>query len=151
MKWKGKMRKINTISKILKLKDGKKQEIELEVKEAADRVEEEKSKLKSLERDYREKFKAFSEKNSEGNLDINKINSFYDYFASIDEKIKEQKEVHMKCKQELRDLQNILVHAHQDKKMFEILKEKAVKEQRKEQALSEQKEAEYFVLTRKLR
>ena len=88
------MRKISTISKILKLKDGKKKEIEIEVKKAADRVDEEKTKLKSLEDDYHETLRIFNDKNDKGTLSIDKINSYYDYFARIDGKIKKQREMH---------------------------------------------------------
>ncbi len=145
------MRKINTISKILKLKDGKKQEIEIEVKKAADRLEEEKNKLKNLQSDYQTKLKQFNENNESGALNINKINSYYEYFAMIDGKIKEQKQFHLKRKKELEVIREHLIDAHKDKKMMEILKDKAVKENMKERELSARKEADYLVLARKLR
>jgi len=145
------MRKINTISKILKLKDNKKQEIEVEVKKAADRHDEEITKLRALESDYQTALKKFNDKNAAGNLDIGKVNSYYDYFARIDGKIKEQREIHLKSKNELNVIKEHLINAHKDKKMFEILKEKAVKENYKEKELSAQNEADYLVLTRKMR
>ncbi len=145
------MRNISTISKILKLKDGKKQEIEIEAKKAADRVDEESTKLKSLENDYQNELKKFNDKNSAGALNIDKIISYYDYFARIDGKIKAQKVIHLKRKNEHNVIKEHLINAHKDKKMFEILKGKAVKEHLKEKESSAQKEADYFVLARKLR
>jgi len=145
------MRKINTISKILQLKDSKKQEIEIEVKKAADRLDEEKVKLRHLENDYQKTLEVFNNKNDAGTLNVDKINSYYDYFSRIDGKIKEQKALHDERKKELGVIKEFLVNAHKDKKMFEILKEKAVREIHKEKISSEQKEADYMVLARKMR
>jgi flagellar export protein FliJ len=149
--WRMHMRKAKTISKILKLKENKKQEIEMEVIKAIEKVDEEKSKLISLEKDYQEKLTYFNEKNEEGSLTVNNIASYYDFFARITDRIKEQRAMHVQRKSELDSLKNTLVHAHKDKKVFEILKEKTMKQHQKEQALSEQKEADYFVMARKLR
>jgi len=151
MIWKQKMHKINTISKILKLKDNKKQEIEIEVKRAAEQLDEERSKLINLEKDYQEKLTCFNDKNAEGCLDVSKVNSYYDYFARIDGKINAQREIHNTRKNELKAIKDVLINAHQDKKMFEILKEKAVKKDKKEKEISAQKEADFFVLARKLK
>ena len=145
------MRKISTISKILKLKDGKKQEIEVEVKKAADRHDEEGEKLKALESDYQTALKEFNDNNGTGALNIEKVTSYYDYFARIDGRIKEQKEIHLKRKNELNVIKEHLINAHRDKKMFEILKEKAVKENLKDKECSAQKEVDYLVLARKMR
>ena len=145
------MRKLNTISKILKLKDNKKQEVELEVKEAADRLDEEKAKLINLEKEYQEKLESFNKKNSDGSLDIDKINSYYGYFARIDGSIKKQKENHAQRKTELESARDNLVNAHKDQKIFEILKDKVVKSDLKEKATSAQKEADYLTITRKQR
>ena len=60
------MSKTKTLSKILKLKDSKKKEIEIEVKKASDRVDEEKTKLTNLERDYSETLRCFAEINAQG-------------------------------------------------------------------------------------
>ena len=89
------MRKNKTISKILKLKENKKKELELEVKRASDRLDEEKSKLRALEKDYSDTLKFFSEKQEEGSLDVNKLNYCYDFFSRINGKIKEQKKMEL--------------------------------------------------------
>ncbi|HDH10918.1 MAG TPA: flagellar export protein FliJ [Nitrospirae bacterium] len=151
MKWKRKMRKTETISKILKLKDNKKKEIELEVKKAADRVDDEKSKLRAIEKDYNAGLRFFNEKNAEGSLTVNNIASYYDFFTRINSRIDEQKKVHKQVKNELTSLKNTLVNAHRDKKMFEILSDKAIKRDKREKALSEQKEADFFMIARKLK
>ena len=145
------MRKTETISKILKLKDNKKKEIELEVKKAADRVDDEKSKLTGIEKDYNDSMRFFNEKNAEGLLTVNNIASYYDFFTRISGRIDEQKKIHNQRKNELDSLKNTLVDAHRDKRMFEILSDKAIKKDNMEKALSEQKEADFFVIARRSR
>jgi flagellar export protein FliJ len=145
------MRKNRTISKLLKLKDNKKKEIEIEVKKAADRVDEEKSKLISLEKDFTDTLEFFNAKNFEGSMDVNNMNSYYDFFSRINGRINEQKKIHDHHKTELRSLRNILVDAHKDKKVFEILNEKAIKKDLKEKLATEQKETDFLAITRRLK
>jgi len=149
MKWRKAMRKNRTISKLLKLKDSKKKEIEIEVKKAADRVDQEKSKLNSLEKDFTDTLGLFNEKNFEGSMDINNINSYYDFFSRINGKIDEQKKIHDHHKNELKSLKNYLVEAHKDKRVFEILNEKAIKQDLKEKVSSEQKDADFYAISRR--
>jgi flagellar biosynthesis chaperone FliJ len=59
--------------------------------------------------------------------------------------------MHLKRKNELDVMKEHLINAHKDKKIFEILKDKAVKANLKEKESSAQKEADYLVLARKLR
>jgi flagellar export protein FliJ len=151
MKWRKAMRKNRTISKLLKLKDNKKKEIEIEVKRAADRVDEEKSKLNSLEKDFTDTLEFFNEKNVEGSMDVNNINSYYDFFSRINGKISEQKKVHDHHNSELKSLKNNLVEAHKDKKIFEILNEKAIRKDLKERRSSEQKESDFIAISRRIK
>ena len=145
------MRKNKTITKILKLKENKKKEIELEVKRASDKEEEEKTKLKALEKNYVDTLKYFSEKHEEGSLDINNLISYYDYFSRINGRIDEQKKVHTESLNELAWLKDTLVNAHKEKRMFEIINNKAVKRKHKEDLNSEQKENDFIALSRRLR
>lgn len=140
-----------TISKVLKLKDNKKKEIEIEVKRASERVDEEKSKLQSLEEDYLNTFRYFNEKHKDGSLDINNLISCYDFFSRINGKIHEQKKVHSRCQNELVHLKDTLVNAHKEKKVFELLNEKAVKKEQREKLGVEQKENDFFALLRRSR
>ena len=145
------MRKNKTVAKILELKDNRKKEIELEVKRAADREETEKTRLKALEKDYMDKWEYFSENHGEGPLDINKLVSYYDFFSRINGKIDEQKKVHTECQNKLECLKDSLVHAHQEKRMFEIIRDKALKTERKENLKSEQKENDFIALSRRIK
>jgi len=145
------MSRKETISKILKLKDSKKKELEVEVKKAADRAETERSKLLALEKDYNDTLDVFNEKNSDGSLDASNLSSYYDFLSRIDNKIREQKVILSKRQEELSAMKRLLVNAHKDKKVFEIMKEKVVRKELRARFESEQKEADFFSISRKLR
>jgi flagellar export protein FliJ len=146
-----KAHKKKTISKILKIKDSKKKELELEVKIAADRVDETESEIKALQNDYEDKVRYFNESNEKGSIDINNINSYYDFFSRINGRIDEQKEVHTERQVELKTLKESLINAHRDKRVFEILNEKAMKADQKEKSLSEQKEIDFIAISRRIK
>ena len=146
-----KSRKKGTISKILKLKDSRKKELELEVKIAADRVDEVATEINTLQNDYEDKVRYFNESNDSGSLDIHNINSYYEFFSRINSRIDEQKEIHTQRRIELKSLKDSLVNAHKDKRVFEILNERSIKKDQREKSLTEQKETDFIAITRRLK
>ena len=145
------MSKKETLSKILKLKDNKKKELELEVKRAQDRADRELYKLEALELEYNDNLDIFNKKNSEGLLYADNLNSYYDFFSRINVRISEQKKKYIKFLKDVEFLKKHLIEAHKEKKMFEIMKDKEVKKEFKDMIDKEQKEADFFSVTRKLR
>jgi flagellar export protein FliJ len=142
------MRKNRTISKILKLKQNKKKEIEIEVKKANDRSDEEETRLNSLKNDYRENLESL---NDATNMEARNIDSFYKFFTRLNERIDQQADVCSEKQNELKAVKDSLIHAHKDEKMFEIMNDKALEEEKKEREKSEQNEADFFAISRKLR
>ncbi len=138
-----------TLQKILKLKDNRKKEIEIEVKKAADKADEEKAKLSVLEQDYQNTFRYFSDNHEDGSMDIGNLIAYQDFFSRINGKINEQQEVHTECRKDLECLKDSLVHAHKEKKVFELMKDKAVRKENKEKSEKEQKENDFFALSRR--
>lgn len=145
------MRKKETISKILKLKDNKKKEIEIKVREALGRVDEEDSRLHALQNDYNERLNYFREVHQEGVFSAKDVISHYEMLSHMDGKIEKQKRVNIECENVLRSLEKTLVEAHKDKKAIEILDDKISKQEHKERALAEQKELDYLGVTRKIK
>ena len=145
------MSKKETLSKILKLKDNRKKELELEVKKAHDKAENELRKLEVLELEYSDNLDLFNEKNSACLLDADSLSSYYEFFTHINARIVEQKRVYMKYLADLEFLKGHLIEAHKEKKIFEIMKDKEVKKEFKEIIDKEQKEADFFSVTRRLR
>lgn len=145
------MRNNNTVAKILKLRDNRKKELELEVKNASDMVDREKGKLQDLERNYQDMLRVFTDQQADGTMDVNHMSSYYDFFSRISGKIREQKKIHDRRLDDLRLLRNSLVAAHRDKKAMEILKDKADKKDRKARETSEQKDVDFHSISRRVK
>ena len=145
------MHKKNTISKILKLKDNRKKEIEIEVKKAADRVDKEKTRLQELELNLSDSTAFFNDKSTEGSMDINNMNTYYEFFSRINGKISEQKKKREQCESELKTLKGSLVEAHKEKKVFEILHEKTLKKELHDKMDAEQKESDFLAISRRMK
>lgn len=145
------MRKKETISKILKLKDNKKKEIEIKVRKAHGKVDEEKSRLHALQNDYNDRLNYFKEEHKEGVFSARDVISHYEMLSHIDGKIEEQKRVNIECENELRSLEKTLIEAHKDKKAIEILDDKISGQEQKERSLAEQKELDYLGTKRKIK
>lgn len=142
------MRRKNTIIKILKLKENKKREMEIEVKKAYDRVDEEDVRLLSLENNYKETLGSF---NGTASMEVREANSFYSFFSRLNESIEKQKDACSERMNELEQVKDGLINAHKEEKIIEIMKDKVVKEEKKEREKSEQKEADFITVSRKLR
>lgn len=145
------MHKKKTLAKMLRLKEGRKAELELEVRRAADRVDREEKRLSSLETEFADTLSRFSENSLHGSADAGSIHSYYDFFARINGSISEQKKIHDESRSDLDSLKSSLIDAHKEKKAFEILNEREAKKQQKEQVSAEQKEADFFTLGRRLK
>ncbi|KPK02683.1 MAG: hypothetical protein AMK71_01465 [Nitrospira bacterium SG8_35_4] len=145
------MRKKETISKILKLKDTKKKEIEIKVRKAHERVEDENSKLNALQKDYNERLNYFREAHQQGVFSARDVVSQYEMLSHLDGKIEQQERVNVECENMLQSLEKTLIEAHRDKKAMEILNDKMTRQEQKEKALAEQKELDYLGVTRKMK
>ena len=104
-----------------------------------------------MQNDYEDKVRYFNESNDNGSIDINNINSYYDFFSRINGRISEQEEVHAQRQVELKSLKDSLINAHKDKRVFEILNERAMKEDQREKSSSEQKETDFIAITRRMK
>ncbi len=139
------MRRKNTIIKILKLKENRKREMEIEVKKAHDRVDEEDERLESLKNNYKETLESF---NGAANMEVEEVNNFYGFFTRLNESIEKQEDV---CSDRLNELEQVkegLITAHKEEKVIEIMKDKVVNEEKKEREKSEQKEADFITISR---
>ena len=142
------MRKKNTILKILKLKENKKREMEIEVKKAYDKVDEEEARLLSLENEYKETLESF---NGAANMEVKDASNFYSFFSRLNESIEKQNDVCTNRINELEQVKDGLINAHKEEKIMEIMKDKVVKEEKKEREKSEQNEADFITVSRKSR
>lgn len=142
------MNKSQTLSKLLKLKEEKKRELELEVKKMNEKVDSEYSKLTAFTREYSDTLELFKKKNAETYVNSYDITSLYNYLAHLNNLMQEQKKTYLQRLTELKALSNSLIAAHRDKKIFEKLTDRANKKEIKDKNSSEQKRTDFATITR---
>lgn len=145
------MRKSQTISKILRIKDNKKRELEFEVKKANEEAEAEKAKLQTLQQEYMNIVKLFDDKRGRDSLSIKDVISFHDYLFAINEMIDTQKKTYYERIRKLETVKDNLVDAYKEKKLVEILNHNVSSKEKKEKAILEQKERDFFAISKRLR
>ncbi len=122
--------------------------MEIEVKKAHDRVDEEDARLQSLENNYNETLESF---NSAADMEVKEVNDFYGFFLRLNESIEKQKDVCSDRINELEQVKDGLITAHKEEKIIEIMRDKVVNEEKKEREKTEQKEADFITVSRKVR
>ncbi len=80
-----------TVSKVLQLKDRRKEALEIEAKRLKDMVELEDSKLDTLEKSLSDMIVTFREKQIGKVINLHEIGMFYDYAEKLNSEIKVQK------------------------------------------------------------
>jgi len=144
-------KKNKTLSKLIKLKENRKMEIELDVKKAADMAEEEQNKLDALEENYENSVDNFADGQVDNMLNAGNMSVYYDFFSRINSRIKDQEKECSRSQNSLEKCKDKLVDAHKEKKAVEMLNEKQIKKETRERTVSEQKEADYFSLIRRIK
>lgn len=145
------MKNRKTLSKVIKLKDNRKKELELEVKKALDVLDEAEKRLGQLEGDYENKKMEFNKKNADGGMDVDKLNGYYDLFSYLDRTIEEQKKDCLSKERDLEKIKHKYINAHKDKRALEIINDKAIAKEKREALQSEQKENDFISIARKVR
>ncbi|KPK33818.1 MAG: hypothetical protein AMK70_09045 [Nitrospira bacterium SG8_35_1] len=144
-------KKNKTLSKLIKLKENRKIQIELEVKKAADSVEEEQNKLDELEGNYENSVGNFTERQADSVLNAGNMSVYYDFFSRINRRIKDQEKECSRSQDNLEKSKDRLVDAHKEKKAVEMLNDKQIRKELRERSVSEQKETDYFSLIRRIK
>jgi flagellar export protein FliJ len=145
------MSKLKTVTRVLDMKDRKKEEIENEVKGLRNTINELETRLTSLENTFGETIKEFEEKQRNSDMDVHKLELFSGYFMKLDEEMNRQKKEIMQRLSELNERQNALFEAYKEKKLFEILRERMVKEDTSDKEKTEQKEHDFLHLAKRQR
>jgi len=146
------MSRNSTVSKILEIKDKRKQELEIELKKQRDAIDEERSKLSSLKKSFLEIKDMISEERQDGHItNVYEMELYYDYIKELDKEIRAQKEKISKMVTEFDFKQIILVNLYKEIRLMEIYKEKKMKNIKKEKTVSTQKEMDYLFISKWLK
>lgn len=140
------MDKHSTLTKILRLRQLKKEEIELEIKNINKFIEIARSMLESLEREFIESAEDFERKQKMGGIRSNEMDLFYNYFMYLNDEINSRRNEMNARISELNRLKVELLESYRDEKVFEKLKDKIEAEELKGRLADEQKEMDFLFL-----
>lgn len=145
------MNKNSKVSKILEIKDNKKQELKIELKKQKDLVDEERSKLSYFKKSFLEIKEMLSEKQNGNITNVYEMELYYDYTKELDKKISAQKEKISKMVTDLDLKQVALFNLYKEIQLMKIYKEKNVRNSKKEKTLSLQKDMDYLCVSKWLK
>lgn len=143
------MSRQKTVSKIIELKEHTKEQHEAEVKKARQQLNREQEKLETLERNYAKTCADLTQKQSSGTMPVHEVELFANYLKHLCKQIEQQKSVVSRHAEKLDKTEKAMIEAYKEQRLFEMLHDKIVQGQIKEQALGEQKETDYNFITRK--
>ncbi|MGC2061482.1 MAG: flagellar FliJ family protein [Thermodesulfovibrionales bacterium] len=143
------MSRLNTVSKVLKIKNYRKEELETEVRKVHELIRVEKELLAAIEKVFAETVEKYEKRQQVSAVAAHEFELFTNYFSQLYDNMEQQKRLLMQRIGELKEIQQALVEAHRDEKLLEKLQEKIVKEQVKEQDRLAQKESDYLFLSRR--
>lgn len=137
------MSKTKTLSKVLELKERRKEEIELEFRRIRKAVSVAEALLDGLEKRFSETTDLFRKKQGKGAVSIGDLTTFYDYFHRLQEEITEKRLLLDARRGELERKKGELVVAYQEKRLVEIMKDKVDNRDKRERESLEQKEMDF--------
>lgn len=143
------MRQRTTLSKIVKFKKLKKEEIASEINQLADALDAEKAKLNFLENKLRNAIEKSNVKQKDSFISGREIEHFYNCFLYFNKEAAKQEKVVLSRHIELKEKQKAMLDAYREKRLLEIMHDKIASEGVKEIMRNEQKEADSDFLSKK--
>ncbi len=143
------MTKHKTVSKILELKEFKKEQLEAAVKKAQERLDLEQEKLDALNGEYKRTSDAFAPKQAKGEPPVQEMEIVYTFLKHLGRQIEHQNGVVAVCAAERDKQMRSMIEAFKEQRLFELMHHKIRRKEVQAAVRSEQKEADYQYLSRK--
>lgn len=143
------MSRAKIVSKLLRLKEHRKEEAELEVRKIRDMLNLTEANIETIEKKFDESLSEFDKKSRNNELTAEEIGLFYCYFKKLNEEMNYHKKEMIKWLNELSKKQNELIEAYREKKVFEKLKDKINVQNDREREKEEQKDIDFLTITHK--
>jgi len=145
------MRRQKTVSKVLELKGFAKEQLEVEVRRTRDELNSEVTALEHLEGRLEHTITEFNSRQNNSLINTNEVGLFYDYLLYLNRQIGRQREVVQRKLLELEEKQKAMLEAYKEKRLLEILHDKALRGEMRKILLSEQKEMDFDSISRRVR
>lgn len=145
------MKNEKSISKVLELKEMAEDQLELQARKVRDELEGETARLDLLRNTLEYATMEFEARRNADSIHRQELELFYSYVSSLSKQIVKQKIMVQKKQAEADLIQHAMLEAYKEKRLVEILYNKVLHQEMRETLLSEQKEADFLFLSRKLR
>lgn len=143
------MTRRKAVSKVLELKGFTREQLELEVKKTKDALDQEQERLAGLEQAFKKTSDEFTAKQEAGGVGVAELELFYEYLLRLCRQLERQKKTVEQRREEWEERKNAMVEAYKEQRLFEILRDKIVREEIREANHGEQKETDERFLTRR--
>ncbi|MEO5356624.1 MAG: flagellar export protein FliJ [Nitrospirae bacterium YQR-1] len=142
------MARVDTLKRILQVKEYQKSEAEIELQRAWKVLRTEQDTLAMLERLLADNTAVLDKKKTSRNINVYELTLYYDYIESLYKKIDKQNKVIIDKTAEVEKRQAELTEAYKEMKTVEILKDRVVKDEQKKSERQAQREMDFIYLSR---
>lgn len=139
------------VEKVLELKSFRKDVLEIELKRSLAELDNEREALRSLEGSLRKASDEFTERCDGGCIESIELELFQNYYMQMRKQLDQQRQRVDQKLAAFEEKKGVVIEAHREKRLLEILHEKVVTREVKEATLTEQKESDFDFLSRKSR
>ncbi len=140
--------KSDSLNNILKLKEWRKEEIEMEINRLQGIINQEETRLKTMETEVSGNLETFKNHQIQDIINPGSLKTFYSYFSQMNIRLGHQREAIIKKIAELEETRKLLIEAYKEKMLVENLRGKLCLNETKANNRKEQKEFDFIFTTR---
>ena len=137
------------VSKVLEVKEIRREQIEAEVRKARERLAAEQQKLHDLEQSYKANSIELTDRQLAGTLSVREMDVYYVYLKHVGRQIQQQKEIIQIRHREVEEREKGMVEAYKEQRLVELLHDKIVGQEAKRAGQAEQKDMDAEFIMRK--
>jgi flagellar export protein FliJ len=137
------------VSKVLEVKEIKREQIEAEVRKAREKLSAEQQKLQDLEQAYKANSVELTDRQVAGTLPVREMDVYYAYLKHVCRQIQLQKDIITIRQREVDEREKGMFEAYQEQRLVEILHDKIVCQEAKLAGQAEQKDRDAEFIMRK--
>lgn len=137
------------VSKVLEVKELRREQIEAEVRKAREKLSVEQQRLQDLEQAYKTNSVELTDRQLAGTLPVREMDVYYAYLKQVGKQIQQQKEIIAIRQREVDAQEKGMVEAYKEQRLVELLHDKIVGQEAKLAGQAEQKDSDAEFIMRK--
>jgi len=137
------------VSKVLEVKELKREQLEAEVRKVREKLSAEQQKMQDLEQAYKANSVELTDRQMAGTLPVREMDVYYAYLKHVGKQIQLQKEIILIRQQEVDEREKGMVEAYKEQRLVELLHDKIVCQEAKQAGQTEQKNMDAEFIMRK--